>query len=60
MVLIFDENRVELVREGEDNVLKLNYESIPKVPSIEDDDSCMARTFEELIKNPSATKIVFL
>ncbi|MBU1974967.1 MAG: type II/IV secretion system ATPase subunit [Nanoarchaeota archaeon] len=61
MVCIFDKDKiVELVREGEDNVLRINYEKTPRVPSIEDDPLCMSRSFDELIKNPSATKIVFL
>lgn len=62
MVALFDkeDKEVELVHEGEDNVLRINYEKVPRTPSIEDDDVCMARTFEELIKNPSTTKIVFL
>jgi type IV secretory pathway ATPase VirB11/archaellum biosynthesis ATPase len=61
MVALFEkEKEVELVREGEDTILRINYEKVPRVPSLEDDDLCMARTFEELIKNPSTTKIVFL
>ena len=49
----------EILREGEDNTLKLEYENYPKVPSIEDDDLVMAKAVELLIENPGATKIVF-
>ena len=47
-------------KEGADNLLIINYEKIPKVPSIEDDPLCMAKTNELLLTNPNVTKIVFL
>src|SRR3989344_8963923 len=49
----------EILREGEDNTLKLEYENYPKVPSIEDDDLVMAKAVELLIENPGTTKIIF-
>ncbi|MFH1917435.1 MAG: type II/IV secretion system ATPase subunit [Nanoarchaeota archaeon] len=55
-----EKKEVEVTREGEDTVLKINYDKQSRVPSIEDDEMCMARSFDELIKNPSVTKIVFL
>jgi archaeal flagellar protein FlaI len=49
----------EISKEGAENVLKINYLEIPRVPSIEDDPLCMAKTCELLIANPSTTKVVF-
>lgn len=49
----------EIVKEGYENVLRINYENIPRVPSIEEDPLCMAKTCELLISNPSVTKILF-
>ncbi|MFH1400692.1 MAG: type II/IV secretion system ATPase subunit [Nanoarchaeota archaeon] len=49
----------EVMRQGEEMILLGHYENIPAVPSIEDDAVCMSRTFDELIKNPGATKVVF-
>jgi type IV secretory pathway ATPase VirB11/archaellum biosynthesis ATPase len=49
----------EVSKEGADNVLKINYLDIPRVPSIEDDSLCMAKTCELLVANPGITKIIF-
>ncbi len=49
----------EVVKEGSDNVLKVDYTQVQRIPSIEDDPLCMAKTIEFLISNPSVTKIVF-
>ncbi len=49
----------EVIREGGDNILKINYEDEPKVPSIEDDPATMARVIDLLIENPDTTKVVF-
>ena len=49
----------EIVREGEDTILKVNKEGDVKIPSIEDDPICMAKTVEKLTENPGVTKIVF-
>ncbi len=48
-----------VVKEGYDNILRVNYADIPRVPSIEDDQLCMAKTCEILISNPSITKVIF-
>ncbi len=50
----------EIVREGEETILRIDYTEIPRVPSIEDDEVCMSQTIDLLIKNPSTTKIVFI
>ncbi|MGV8162785.1 MAG: ATPase, T2SS/T4P/T4SS family [Candidatus Nanoarchaeia archaeon] len=49
----------EVTKEGPDNVIRVSYLEIPRVPSIEEDSLCMAKTCELLIANPSATKVVF-
>lgn len=48
-----------IIKESVDNVLKVNYISIPKPPSIEEDPLCMAKTCELLASNPNITKIIF-
>lgn len=50
---------VEVVHEGEDTILRIDYQDVPRVPSLEDDETCMSQTIELLIKNPSTTKVVF-
>ena len=48
-----------IIKESVDNVLKVNYLKTPRIPSIEEDPLCMAKTCELLASNPSITKIVF-
>ena len=45
--------------EGEDRILKVNCAECTKVPSIEDDPICMARTIEKLAEASHITKVVF-
>ncbi len=45
--------------EGEDRILKVNCNQCTKVPSIEDDPICMARTIEKLAEVGHVTKVVF-
>jgi flagellar protein FlaI len=49
----------EVVREGEDNCMRINYEGAPMVPSIEDNPIVMARTCDNLIESKNVTKIIF-
>jgi len=49
----------EIVKEGYDNLLRVNYIDVARLPSLEDDSLCMAKTCELLIANPSITKIIF-
>ncbi|MGV8141376.1 MAG: ATPase, T2SS/T4P/T4SS family [Candidatus Woesearchaeota archaeon] len=53
------ENSYDVVKEGEDTVLKLNYENALEVPSLEDSEQCMADTIDKLMANRNITKIVF-
>jgi type IV secretory pathway ATPase VirB11/archaellum biosynthesis ATPase len=50
----------EVVREGEDNVMRVNYEGAPIVPSIEGNPTVMARTCDNLIESKNVTKIIFM
>jgi archaeal flagellar protein FlaI len=45
--------------EGEDRILKVNCVECTRVPSIEDDPICMARTIEKLAESGHVTKITF-
>jgi type IV secretory pathway ATPase VirB11/archaellum biosynthesis ATPase len=50
----------EVIREGEDNVMRFNYEGATMVPSIEDNPQVMARVCDALTESENATKLVFL
>lgn len=49
----------DIIREGDETVLRVDYENSFEVPSIEDSESCMADTIEMLVSNKAVTKIVF-
>ena len=46
-------------KEGMDNILKIDYSDVPRIPSIEDDPLCMARVCDHLISSPNITKVAF-
>lgn len=49
----------EIVREGEETILRVNYEEYPRVPSLEDDPAVMSTTADKLIESGTVTRIVF-
>ncbi|MFH1510334.1 MAG: type II/IV secretion system ATPase subunit [Candidatus Woesearchaeota archaeon] len=49
----------ELIRQGEDQILRINCAECTRIPSIEDNALCMARTIEKLSEAGAVTKIVF-
>ena len=49
----------DIMKEGEDTVLRIDYENALEVPSLEDSEQCMADTIEKLMANRNITKIVF-
>jgi len=49
----------EIVREGEDTILRANCEECPYSPSLEDNTVCMSRTCDKLNEVRNVTKIVF-
>jgi len=50
----------EVIRSGEETILRVDCEALPYVPSIEDNPVVMARTIELLAKVGTVTKIVFV
>ncbi|HLG23924.1 MAG TPA: ATPase, T2SS/T4P/T4SS family, partial [Candidatus Nanoarchaeia archaeon] len=50
----------DVVREGEEIILIIDLEQYPHIPSLEDDEACMARTVEILAEIGSVTKIVYV
>lgn len=50
----------EVIQEGDERILKIDYEDVPRIPSIEDDPSAMSRIIDLLVENPNTTKIVFI
>ncbi|MGV8171915.1 MAG: ATPase, T2SS/T4P/T4SS family [Candidatus Woesearchaeota archaeon] len=53
------ESSYDVSREGEDTVLRVDYETALEVPSLEDSEQCMADTIEKLMANRNITKIIF-
>ncbi len=49
----------EIIKEGEEEVMIINYENINSQPSIEDNYECMADTIEKLVQVPSVNRIIF-
>jgi type IV secretory pathway ATPase VirB11/archaellum biosynthesis ATPase len=49
----------DVMKEGEDTVLRIDYENALEVPSLEDSEQCMADTIEKLMANRNVTKIIF-
>ncbi|MBU0615410.1 MAG: type II/IV secretion system ATPase subunit [Nanoarchaeota archaeon] len=49
----------DVVREGDEVIVKINCESYNKVPSIEDDAVLMSKAVDALMETTGATKIVF-
>ncbi|MFH0978141.1 MAG: type II/IV secretion system ATPase subunit [Candidatus Woesearchaeota archaeon] len=49
----------ELVHQGEDTILRVNCEECSRIPSVEDNGLCMAKTIEKLSEAGNVTKLVF-
>ena len=54
MVLKYD-----LIREGEETILRIDAETLTTVPSLEDSPSIMSQTVDILIEVGAVSKIVF-
>ena len=50
----------ELVRDGEERILRIDADKYHKVPSLEDDPIVMNNTINMLIKEKEATKIIYI
>ena len=48
----------DLLREGEDKILKVPFEDYHRVPSLEEDPFVMSKIIDILVKVKEATKIV--
>ena len=49
----------EVIKEGEDRILKINCEDYPKLPSLEDDDYTMSKTFDILVETRMVSRVVY-
>ena len=49
----------EVLKEGPEEILHINYESYPRIPSIEDDPIVMSSVIEKLSQSPAVSRIVF-
>ncbi len=60
---LFDQNKgvfsYDIIREGEDVILKINCEGYNRTPSLEDDPVIMSKTVDILGETGTVTKIVF-
>ncbi|MFH0798515.1 MAG: ATPase, T2SS/T4P/T4SS family [Candidatus Woesearchaeota archaeon] len=50
----------EIVREGAEEVMRLNYESVPYSPSIEENPYVMMDVIDKLVENPSIGRLTFM
>ena len=57
MVYTKEASQVEIVTEGSEQVIKINYEDKPYTPSIEDNSLVMMDAIDRLIENPSASRM---
>lgn len=53
------ETNLEVIREGDEIILRVDYSTKQRTPSIEDDEICMSETCSFLVENPLTTKIIF-
>ncbi|MEM4244732.1 MAG: type II/IV secretion system ATPase subunit [Candidatus Nanoarchaeia archaeon] len=49
----------EIIKEGNEEVMKINVEDWPELPSLEDNAIVMAMTIDKLVEVPSTSRIVF-
>lgn len=53
------EREYSIIKEGQEEVMKINAESWSFAPSIEESPLCMASTIDKLVESPSVSRIVF-
>jgi archaeal flagellar protein FlaI len=49
----------EIIRQGDETIIRVNAEGMGQVPVVEDEELFMAKAVDLLIQNPGATKLVF-
>ncbi len=59
MVYTKEASPVEIITEGSEQIIKINYEDKPFVPSIEGNSLVMMDAIDRLTENPSASRITF-
>jgi len=50
----------DVVKEGNGNVMRINYEGSSFAPSMEGSDLCMSDTVEKLIQNPAVNRVILV
>ncbi len=50
----------EIIKEGGEDIIRINYNELPYSPSIEDNPSVMSDAVNKLLENPSVKSIVFV
>ena len=50
----------EILREGSEDILYINYLGVPYVPNISDYPEVMERTIDTLIENPNVSRVIFV
>lgn len=51
--------KYDLIRQGEDTIMRIDCEDCSRIPSLEDNPECMANTIDKLNEATNVTKIVF-
>ena len=59
MVFTKKQEPYKITKEGEEEVLTINYDDKPFSPSIEDNSLVMLDAVDKLIENPSVSRITF-
>jgi len=49
----------EILKEGPEDIIHLNYEAYPRIPTIEEDPIVMSSVIEKLSQAPSVSRIIF-
>ena len=49
----------EVIKEGQEEVMRINYEGVPLFPSVEDNSEVMRDVIEKLIQAPGVSRILF-
>ncbi|MBS3172248.1 type II/IV secretion system ATPase subunit [Candidatus Woesearchaeota archaeon] len=49
----------EIIQEGEDHIMRINFFGLDYPPSLEDNNICMASVINDLIESPNVSRIIF-
>jgi type IV secretory pathway ATPase VirB11/archaellum biosynthesis ATPase len=59
MALFENQKKYEIIREAEDIILRIDFESYSHIPSLEESEQCMSLAIELIVELGEVTKIVF-